>query len=164
MEIATRDLLEPNRYGLEEKVGKALGLDTGSLASLWKDKVAYEMNKAVLHSFAQVGATIVDQHTVSEQFQTHYLEEMKVRGGCPSDWVWLTPSQSGSLTPLYHQEMLHYNLSPSLDRQPLPWETYRSDFPCFYFPQSCLISFLGFLMRARKSSTNSSLLLWRSNL
>ena len=139
MEIATRDLLEPNRYGLEEKVGKALGLDTGSLASLWKDKVAYEMNKAVLHSFAQVGATIVDQHTVSEQFQTHYLEEMKVRGRCPSDWVWLTPSQSGSLTPLYHQEMLHYNLSPSLDRQPLPWETYRSDFPCFYFQNFSLV-------------------------
>lgn len=125
VEIGTRDLLEPNRFGLQEKIGQLLGLDTGSLASLWKDKVALEMNMAVLHSFAQVGATIVDQHTVSEQFQMHYKEELKTRGGCPSDWVWLTPSQSGSLTPLYHQEMLHYNLSPCLDRQPLPWETYR---------------------------------------
>jgi nitric oxide synthase oxygenase domain/subunit len=117
VEIATRNLLEPNRYGLQEEIGQLLGLDTGSNANLWKDRVALEMNTAVLHSFAKSGATIVDQHTVSEQFQTHYNEELKTRGGCPADWVWLTPSQSGSLTPLYHQEMLHYNLSPALERQ-----------------------------------------------
>lgn len=83
------------------------------------------MNLATLYSFAKAGASIVDQHTVSEQFQTHFKEEMKTRGGCPSDWVWLNPSQSGSLTPLYHQEMLHYTLSPALDRQELPWTHYR---------------------------------------
>ena len=69
MEIGTRDLLEPDRYGLLDKVAQLLSLDTGSLASLWKDRVALEMNLATLYSFAQVGATIVDQHTVSEQFQ-----------------------------------------------------------------------------------------------
>ena len=70
--------MEANRYGLQEEVGKRLGLDVGSNASLWKDRVALEMNSAVLHSFAKAGATIVDQHTVSEQFQTHYYEELKV--------------------------------------------------------------------------------------
>ncbi len=66
------------------------------------------------------------QHTVSESFQTHLEEEYRVRGGCPSDWVWLTPSQSGSLVPLYHQEMLHYHLSPSYERQvsPLPYNLF----------------------------------------
>ena len=125
VEIGTRDLLEPNRFGLMDEIGTRLGLDTGSLASLWKDRVALEMNQATIYSFAQAGATIVDQHTVSEQFQTHFKNELKIRGGCPSDWVWLTPSQSGSLTPLYHQEMLHYNLSPCLERQVLPWTVYR---------------------------------------
>ena len=57
------------------------------------------------------------QHSVSEQFQTHLEEEFKTRGGCPSDWLWLNPSQSGSLTSLFHQEMLHYHLSPSFESQ-----------------------------------------------
>ena len=100
-------------------------LDTANNSSLWKDRVALEMNAAVLHSFQKSGATIVDQHTVSEQFQTHLRNELRERGGCPADWVWLTPSQSGSLTPLYHQEMLHYHLSPSFERQDVLWETYR---------------------------------------
>ena len=56
VEIATRDFLEPNRYDLQEEVGQLLGLDTGSNTSLWKDRVALEMNVAVLHSFAQVSS------------------------------------------------------------------------------------------------------------
>jgi hypothetical protein len=59
------------------------------------------------------------QHSVSEQFQTHLDEEYRVRGGCPSDWLWLNPSQSGALTSLFHQEMLHYHLSPSFESQVL---------------------------------------------
>ena len=54
VEIATRDLLEPNRYNLQDEIGKKLGLDTGSNTTLWKDRVALEMNAAVLHSFAKV--------------------------------------------------------------------------------------------------------------
>lgn len=124
VEIATRDLLEDNRYGLMKKIGRAMGLDTTTNSTLWRDRVALEMNAAVLHSFQSAGATIVDQHTISDQFQTHLRNEMRGRGGCPADWVWLTPSQSGSLTPLYHQEMLHYHLSPSYEKQVgghLPW-------------------------------------------
>jgi len=63
------------------------------------------------------GISIVDQHTVSEQFQAHLEQEYLLRGGCPSDWLWMTPSQSGSLTPLFHQEMLHYHLTPSYEAQ-----------------------------------------------
>lgn len=38
----------------------------------------------------------------------HFREEHKVRGGCPADWVWIVPPESGSLTPVFHQEMLNY--------------------------------------------------------
>ena len=94
-----------------------MNLDRSNNLSLWKDRVALELNLAVLHSFAKAGVTIVDQHSSLEQYMTHMKNEMRERGGCPSDWVWLNPSQSGSLCPVYHQETLHYHLSPSFQRQ-----------------------------------------------
>ena len=94
-----------------------MGLDSTHNRTLWKDRVALEFNAAILHSFAKAGVSIVDQHSASEQFMEHFRNEMRERGGCPADWVWLTPSQSGSLTPVYHQETLHYHLSPKYLRQ-----------------------------------------------
>lgn len=38
--------------------------------------------------------------------------EYRIRGGCPADWIWLVPPISGSITPVFHQEMLNYILSP----------------------------------------------------
>ena len=94
-----------------------MGLDSTNNMTLWKDRVALELNIAILHSFAKQGVAIVDQHSCSEQFMIHMNKEFKTRGGCPSDWVWLNPSQSGSLCPIYHQEMLHYHLTPAYKRQ-----------------------------------------------
>ena len=85
--------------------------------------MALEINTAILHSYKLAGVSIVDQHSSTEQFMTHYEEEFRVRGGCPSDWLWLNPSQSGSLIPLFHQEMLHYHLSPSFESQVLGFTT-----------------------------------------
>ena len=102
-----------------------MGLDTSKNISLWKDKVSVEMNYAILHSFQKAGVSIVDQFSASEQFQEHFNNEVRERGGCPADWVWLTPSLSGSLTTLWHQEMLHYHLTPSYERQELMWQNYR---------------------------------------
>lgn len=42
----------------------------------------------------------------------HMQNEYRSRGGCPADWVWLVPPISGSITPVFHQEMLNYVLSP----------------------------------------------------
>ncbi len=50
-----------------------MGLDQKSNYNLWKDRVAVEVNTAILHSFRIAGVSIVDQHTVSEQFQTHLV-------------------------------------------------------------------------------------------
>ena len=94
-----------------------MGLDSTNNMTLWKDRVALELNIAILHSFAKAGVAIVDQHSSTEQFMVHMNNEMRSRGGCPTDWIWVNPSQSGSLCPIYHQEMLHYHLSPSYKKQ-----------------------------------------------
>ena len=119
-----RNLMEPSRFALQKVIADAIGCSTTSNLTLWKDKVALELNTALLHSFNLAGVTLVDQHTVSEQFADHFKNEMAERGGCPADWVWLVPSQSGSLTPLYHQEFLNYHLSPSFEKQDNLWEAY----------------------------------------
>ena len=94
-----------------------MGLDMSSNTTLWKDEVALELNKAVLHSYKQAGVSIVDHFTQADQFIDHLREETKVRGGCPADWVWIVPPQSGSLVSTFHQEMLMYHLSPSYEYQ-----------------------------------------------
>lgn len=33
------------------------------------------------------------------------------------DWVWVVPPLSSSLTPVFHQEMLNYELKPSYEYQ-----------------------------------------------
>ena len=72
-----------------------MGLDMSSNTTLWKDEVALELNKAVLHSYKMAGISIVDHFTQADQFIDHLREETKVRGGCPADWVWIVPPQSG---------------------------------------------------------------------
>lgn len=50
-EIGCRDLCDVNRYNILEKVATKMGLDTRSVATLWKDRALVEVNVAVLHSF-----------------------------------------------------------------------------------------------------------------
>ena len=83
-----------------------------------------ELNKAVLHSYKKAGVSMVDHFTQADQFMEHMREETKVRGGCPADWVWIVPPQSGSLVSTFHQEMLNYHLSPSYEYQDRPYETW----------------------------------------
>lgn len=47
----------------------------------------------------------------------HLENEQKARGGCPADWAWIVPPISGSLTPVFHQEMVNYFLSPAFHYQ-----------------------------------------------
>lgn len=94
-----------------------MGLDTRTPVTLWKDKALVEANLAVLHSFQQKGVTIVDHHTASESFMKHLENEVRLRNGCPADWVWIVPPLSGSATPVFHQEMALYYLKPSYEYQ-----------------------------------------------
>lgn len=54
----------------------------------------------------------MDHHTASESFMKHYDNELRTRKGCPADWVWIVPPISGSVTPVFHQEMINYELHP----------------------------------------------------
>ncbi|MGH3863455.1 nitric oxide synthase oxygenase [Actinokineospora sp.] len=51
-------LADEGAYGLARVVAARLGLDTSSERTLWRDRVAVECNRAVLHSFDQAGVTI----------------------------------------------------------------------------------------------------------
>ena len=69
----------------------------------------------------------MDHHTLSQQFIEHFNQENSQRGGCPADWIWVTPPMSSGLTPIFHQEMLNYHLSPSYEYQEPLWRKYKRD-------------------------------------
>ncbi|XP_043924227.1 nitric oxide synthase, brain [Protopterus annectens] len=123
-EIGVRDFCDSSRYNILEDVAKRMGLDTKKTSSLWKDQALVEINIAVLYSYQKEKVTIVDHHSATESFMKHLENEFRTRGGCPGDWVWLVPPMSGSITPVFHQEMLNYRLTPSFEYQPDPWKTH----------------------------------------
>ncbi|CAI9615926.1 unnamed protein product [Staurois parvus] len=123
-EIGVRDFCDVQRYNVLEEVGRRMGLETHKLASLWKDQAVLEINVAVLYSFQKHNVTIMDHHSAAESFIKHMENEYKLRGGCPADWVWIVPPVSGSLTTVFHQEMLNYILSPFYYYQINAWKTH----------------------------------------
>ncbi|KAM6460454.1 nitric oxide synthase, inducible isoform 1-T3 [Liasis olivaceus] len=123
-EIGVRDFCDARRYNILQEVGRRMGLETNKLSSLWKDKAVIEVNVAVLHSFQKQNITIMDHHSAAESFMKYMQNEYRIRGGCPADWVWLVPPISGSITPLFHQEMLNYILSPFYYYQVDAWKTH----------------------------------------
>ncbi|KAG8307258.1 Nitric oxide synthase, brain [Homalodisca vitripennis] len=120
-EIGARNLCDATRYNLLETIAKKMGLDTRTPVTLWKDKALIEANLAVLHSFQLKNVTIVDHHTAAESFMKHYDNEQRLRRGCPADWAWIVPPISGSITPVFHLEMAHYNLYPTYIYQEKAW-------------------------------------------
>ncbi|KAJ3111620.1 Nitric oxide synthase, inducible [Phlyctochytrium bullatum] len=113
-EIAARNLADTNRYNVLPLIAERMGLDVNSTRTLWKDEALVVLNRAVIHSFDAAGVTIVDHHTASDSFATHYSQEIRKRGHCPADWVWITPPISGSTTKVFHQEMLNYFVKPAI--------------------------------------------------
>uniref|UniRef100_Q27571-2 Isoform 2 of Nitric oxide synthase n=1 Tax=Drosophila melanogaster TaxID=7227 RepID=Q27571-2 len=115
---------DPMNVEFTETVALKMQLDTRTPTSLWKDKAVVEMNIAVLHSYQSRNVTIVDHHTASESFMKHFENESKLRNGCPADWIWIVPPLSGSITPVFHQEMALYYLKPSFEYQDPAWRTH----------------------------------------
>ncbi|HWC80214.1 MAG TPA: nitric oxide synthase oxygenase [Pseudonocardiaceae bacterium] len=62
-EIGARGLADEAAYGVAREVAQALGLDTSSERTLWRDRAVVECNRAVLHSFDTAGVTVTDHHT-----------------------------------------------------------------------------------------------------
>ncbi|XP_030632223.1 nitric oxide synthase 2b, inducible [Chanos chanos] len=123
-EIGVRDFCDTQRYNILEEVGRRMGLETHKLSSLWKDQALVAINVAVIYSFQKNKVTIADHHSASESFMKFMEMEVRLRGGCPADWVWLVPPMSGSITPVFHQEMVNYILSPFFYYQSDPWVTH----------------------------------------
>jgi nitric-oxide synthase len=55
-------LADDGAYGLVRHIAERLGLDLSSERTLWRDRAAMELNRAVVHSFDAAGVTI--EHTV----------------------------------------------------------------------------------------------------
>ncbi|NXD23279.1 NOS2 protein, partial [Spelaeornis formosus] len=123
-EIGVRDFCDAQRYNILREVGRRMGLETNKLSSLWKDRAVVEINVAVIHSFQKQNVTIMDHHSASESFLKYMQSEYRTRGGCPADWVWIVPPMSGSITPVFHQEMLNYVLTPFYYYQVDAWKTH----------------------------------------
>ncbi|WSY19107.1 nitric oxide synthase oxygenase (plasmid) [Embleya sp. NBC_00896] len=102
-EIGARNLVDPDRYDMLPAVAELFALDTSNERTLWRDRALIELNRAVLHSFDQAGATITDHHTESARFLTHVRREADAGRECPADWSWIVPPVSGALTPVYHR-------------------------------------------------------------
>jgi nitric-oxide synthase len=102
-EIGARNLTDIDRYNVLELVADQLGLDRSAEHTLWRDRAAVEINRAVLHSYIEDGVTITDHHTESRRFLTHLAREQRAGRGCPADWSWIVPPLSGGLTPVFHR-------------------------------------------------------------
>ena len=124
-EISVMNLLAESRYNLMEPIGRALKLDVSKNSTYWKCTVATELTRAVYHSFKLARVSMTDHFTLSDSFHLFMKEEMRTRGGCPTDWLWVVPPMSGGLVPTFHQEMLRYTLSPSYEYQSGPEMFFR---------------------------------------
>ncbi len=120
-EIGARNFGDVNRYNLLPVIAERLGLNTRSKLSLWKDLAIIELNRAVLHSFACCGVTIVDHHTASDQFMQHMQREAQAGRVVPADWGRIVPPLSASATKVFHQEMQDICLKPNFFPQLPPW-------------------------------------------
>jgi len=112
-EIGSRNLADPHRYDLVPEIGRRLGLDMSSEATLWRDRALVELNRAVLWSFDQAGMKITDHHTESERFLTHLKHEERAGRAVPADWSWIVPPLSGGATGVFHRYYDEADLKPN---------------------------------------------------
>lgn len=102
-EVGARNFSDTDRYDMLPTIAKKLRLDRSSDRTLWKDRALVELNRAVIHSFRESGAYMVDHHTVAKQFVDHVEREAKAGRSCPTDWSWINPPMSSSITPTFHR-------------------------------------------------------------
>ncbi|MBN4004697.1 nitric oxide synthase oxygenase [Nostoc sp. LPT] len=119
-EIA-RDFLEDWRYDKMEEIAKVLNLDISSEQTLWRDRVALELNVAILHSFQKAKVTMVDHQSASRQYLAHDLREKRAGRECPADWSWIVPPAGGSACPVWHHSTRDFYLEPAYHHSPDRW-------------------------------------------
>jgi nitric-oxide synthase len=83
-EIGARSLADENAYGAARPVAEALGLDTSTERSLWRDRAVVELNRAVLHSFDLAEVTITDHHAESRHRLSWLRSRQRTSGNRPA--------------------------------------------------------------------------------
>lgn len=102
-EIGARNFADSGRYNLLPAIAARLGLDTGSVRTMWQERAQLELTRAVLWSFEQAEVSMADQHTEADRFLTHLEREEQAGRSCPADWSWIVPPMGGSLTSVFHR-------------------------------------------------------------
>ncbi len=121
-EIASRNLVDKERYDLMSEIAEAFGLDPRR-DPLWQDTTLTELNRAVSHSFKRDGVTMVDHHTGCRQFMDFYHKENALGRNVSGDWRWLVPPQASSSSDIFHlkirnrHDVPNYYQSRSADGQ-----------------------------------------------
>ncbi|MGQ8873413.1 nitric oxide synthase oxygenase [Paenibacillus sp. TSA_86.1] len=116
-EIGARNFADTFRYNKLPAVAAALGLNTSSETTLWKDRALVELNVAVLHSFKKAGVSIVDHHTAAAQFALFEQREQKAERELTGDWVWLIPPVSPATTHIFHSSYRNEIVKPNFFHQ-----------------------------------------------
>ncbi|WP_405138205.1 nitric oxide synthase oxygenase [Nocardia sp. NBC_01388] len=98
-----RNLGDSDRYDMLPAIADAMGLDRSTERTLWRDQALVELSRAILHSYRQSRVHLVDHHTVARQFLDHVDRERIAGRSCPTDWTWINPPLSASLTPTFHR-------------------------------------------------------------
>ncbi|GGF85505.1 nitric oxide synthase oxygenase [Paenibacillus aceti] len=120
-EIGARNLADEGRYNLLPKMAEAMGLDTASNRTLWKDRALVELNAAVLQSFRQAGVSIVDHHTAAEQFALFEHREEQQGRNVTGNWTWLIPPVSPATTHIWHRQYDNTIVTPNFVKQNKPY-------------------------------------------
>ncbi len=120
-EIGSFNLGDPRRYNALPQVAAALGLDTSLKNPLWRDQALVELNRAVLHSFSQDGARIMDHHSLSASFDKFCTREAAQGRKVYGDWAWITPPMSSNLSWIWHSKTFRkVVLKPNYFYQDMP--------------------------------------------
>lgn len=120
-EIGARNLADETRYHQLPAIAARLGLDTRTPQSLWKDRALVELNRAVLHSFAEAGVKMVDHHTASAEFIRFSAREQRDGRPVSARWDWIVPPLSPATTQVYHTPMTEAARTPDLHPQAAPF-------------------------------------------
>ena len=112
-EIASRNLVDPWRYGLMEDCARALGFPPSEADPFWRDRTLTELNAAVTQSFARAGVTLIDHHTAAAQFMEFRAREKVAGRNVQADWSWIVPPQTSADTQPYHLSMEDHGAVPN---------------------------------------------------
>ena len=123
-EIGARNLGDQNRYNQLPLIASAMGLDTRSDRSLWRDRTLVELNVAVLHSYEQAGVRMADHHSLTQSFMEFAAAERQCGRGVQVDARSVVPPISASATPTFHAEFDGDQIfKPNFFFQHDPWTT-----------------------------------------